>query len=152
MPNILIRHPSWTNVIREDGGISLEWSAYFSMADNVVNSMSQVPKEDLNNLPSTLSGLQQVVDDSDYDTLAAMIEALQHRVETLEAYVTEMLLVMDNPTCTVASLPPVAYDPDHPHIGNIGRTVMVTDEAGGATLAFSDATNWRRVQDRAVVS
>lgn len=31
-------------------------------------------------------------------------------------------------------------------------TIYVSDETGGATLAFSDGTNWRRVQDRAVVS
>lgn len=30
--------------------------------------------------------------------------------------------------------------------------IYVTDEAGGAVLAFSDGTNWRRVTDRAVVS
>lgn len=30
--------------------------------------------------------------------------------------------------------------------------VGVSDEAGGTTLAFSDGTDWRRVQDRAVVS
>jgi Protein of unknown function (DUF2793) len=33
-----------------------------------------------------------------------------------------------------------------------GATVMVPDEAGGAVLAFSDGTSWRRVTDRAVVS
>lgn len=44
---------------------------------------------------------------------------------------------------TVASLPPAA--------GNT-RLAVVTDEVGGATLAFSDGANWRRVQDRAVVS
>lgn len=30
--------------------------------------------------------------------------------------------------------------------------IYVSDETGGATLAFSDGTNWRRVQDRSVVS
>ena len=30
--------------------------------------------------------------------------------------------------------------------------VFVTDETGGAVLAFSDGTNWRRCTDRAVVS
>lgn len=30
--------------------------------------------------------------------------------------------------------------------------IYVSDETGGPTLAFSDGTNWRRVQDRAVVS
>lgn len=33
-----------------------------------------------------------------------------------------------------------------------GGFVNVTDEAGGYTMAFSDGTNWRRVQDRAIVS
>ena len=33
-----------------------------------------------------------------------------------------------------------------------GGTIYVPDETGGATLAFSDGTNWRRAQDRAIVS
>jgi hypothetical protein len=33
-----------------------------------------------------------------------------------------------------------------------GATVHVSNETGGAVLAFSDGTNWRRVTDRAVVS
>ena len=30
--------------------------------------------------------------------------------------------------------------------------IFVHDEVGGAVLAFSDGTNWRRVTDRAIVS
>lgn len=30
--------------------------------------------------------------------------------------------------------------------------VYVTDEVGGAVIAFSDGINWRRVTDRAIVS
>lgn len=30
--------------------------------------------------------------------------------------------------------------------------VFVSDESGGATLAFSDGTNWRRVTDNNIVS
>lgn len=45
---------------------------------------------------------------------------------------------------TVADLPSASDYEAH--------TVYVSDEAGGATIAFSDGTNWRRVQDRAVVS
>ena len=30
--------------------------------------------------------------------------------------------------------------------------IFVSDETGGAVLAFSDGTNWRRVTDRAIVS
>lgn len=33
-----------------------------------------------------------------------------------------------------------------------GGLIFVPDEAGGAIVAFSDGTNWRRVTDRAVVS
>lgn len=33
-----------------------------------------------------------------------------------------------------------------------GQMIFVSDEAGGATLAFSDGTSWRRVTDRAVIS
>ncbi len=33
-----------------------------------------------------------------------------------------------------------------------GQVVFVSDESGGAVLAFSDGTNWRRVTDRAIVS
>lgn len=33
-----------------------------------------------------------------------------------------------------------------------GEIVYVSDEAGGAVLAFYDGTNWRRVTDRAIVS
>jgi hypothetical protein len=33
-----------------------------------------------------------------------------------------------------------------------GAMIYVTDETGGAVPAFSDATNWRRVTDRAIIS
>jgi hypothetical protein len=35
---------------------------------------------------------------------------------------------------------------------NEGQIIYVSDETGGATLAFSDGTDWRRVQDRVVIS
>ncbi len=43
---------------------------------------------------------------------------------------------------TVATLP----------TGVSSGLIAVTDEAGGHTLAFYDGTDWRRVQDRAIVS
>lgn len=45
---------------------------------------------------------------------------------------------------TVATLPAAASFANH--------IVYVSNEAGGATLAFSDGSNWRRAQDRAIVS
>lgn len=47
------------------------------------------------------------------------------------------------PSYTVATLPPAE---------GAGQMVFVTNETGGAVLAFSDGAAWRRVTDRAVVS
>lgn len=46
---------------------------------------------------------------------------------------------------TVAALPSAAT------LGE-GAIIFVSDESAGATLAFSDGANWRRVQDRAIVA
>ena len=45
---------------------------------------------------------------------------------------------------TVATVPPAAL--------GAGQIVHVSNESGGAVLAFSDGTSWRRVTDRAVIS
>lgn len=45
---------------------------------------------------------------------------------------------------TVAELPDVSTYQN--------SMIFVSDETGGATIAFSDGTNWRRVQDRVIVS
>lgn len=44
---------------------------------------------------------------------------------------------------TKAQLPPASRP---------GQLAYILDEAGGAVVAFSDGTSWRRVTDRAVVS
>jgi Protein of unknown function (DUF2793) len=63
-----------------------------------------------------------------------------------------------NPTCRIDAAGPVrvgqyakAALPSAATSG-AGAMVFVSDEAGGAVLAFSDGTAWRRVTDRAVVS
>ena len=53
-------------------------------------------------------------------------------------------LVFQAKTFTVATAPTAA---DYPR-----GVIYVSNETGGATLAFSDGTNWRRVQDRAIIS
>lgn len=67
--------------------------------------------------------------------------------------VLEMLGLTDSGTSTVifqatshakAALPAAATYPR--------GVIYVSDETGGATLAFSDGTNWRRCQDRNIVS
>lgn len=46
---------------------------------------------------------------------------------------------------TVATLP-------SPVTAGAGRVLYVSDAAGGAIPAFSDGTNWRRVDTRAIVT
>ncbi len=41
---------------------------------------------------------------------------------------------------------------DLPTADKAGGVIYISDESGGAVLAFSDGTNWRRVTDRAVAS
>ncbi len=58
--------------------------------------------------------------------------------------VVEMVLgpAVQLPAYTVTTLP----------AATAAGFIYVSNEAGGATLAFADGTNWRRVQDRAIVS
>ena len=39
-----------------------------------------------------------------------------------------------------------------PNVGGGGGIIFVSDETGGATLAFSDGTNWRRATDLTIVA
>lgn len=39
-----------------------------------------------------------------------------------------------------------------PAVAPAGQIIYVSDEAGGAVIAFSDGTNWRRVTDRNIIS
>ena len=57
---------------------------------------------------------------------------------------TDTNLLFQPKTYTVATVPAAATYPR--------AIIYVSNETGGATLAFSDGTDWRRVQDRAVVS
>jgi hypothetical protein len=47
-------------------------------------------------------------------------------------------------TYTVATVPSAVTYPR--------ALIYVSNETGGATIAFSDGTNWRRVQDRAIIA
>ena len=46
---------------------------------------------------------------------------------------------------TISTLPSAS-------IHGAGSLIYISDEAGGATIAFSDGTNWRRMSDRTIVS
>ena len=57
---------------------------------------------------------------------------------------TDANLIFQPKTYTAATVPTASSYPR--------AIIYVSDEAGGAILAFSDGTDWRRVTDRAVVS
>lgn len=75
--------------------------------------------------------------------VSALFKVLSEYAQRLNAAVTN-----DGPiphvSYTVATVPDATiYE---------GSTIYVSNETGGKTLAFSDGTNWRRVQDRNIVS
>ena len=53
------------------------------------------------------------------------------------------------PGYAVANVPPANVWGDGTDFTSL---IMVSNETGGLTLAFSDGTNWRRVQDRAIIA
>jgi hypothetical protein len=64
----------------------------------------------------------------------------------LGSIVTSGIIVADAlivPTYTVTTLPPA---------NPAAQIIFVSNESGGAVLAFSDGTNWRRCTDRAIVT
>lgn len=62
----------------------------------------------------------------------------QANAGTLEALKPLLL-----PSFTVAGVPSASP---------AGQVIYVSNESGGAVLAFSDGTNWRRCTDRAIIS
>ena len=53
---------------------------------------------------------------------------------------------------TVATLPPATIWAGNSAPNIFSSLIYVYDESGGPTIAFCDGINWRRVQDRAIVS
>ena len=98
--------------------------AFAADADFGLTTDSVTLSEDLGDLAST--------DSTTYD-LGSIISA--------EGLIYPGQLVL--PQYTVGTLPSVSVT---------AQLIYVSDETGGATLAFSDGTNWRRVQDRNIVS
>lgn len=48
---------------------------------------------------------------------------------------------------------PIFAKADLPSASDYLRCIIyVSDDVGGATIAFSDGSDWRRVQDRAVIA
>lgn len=98
--------------------------------------------------PASLTSFSSVADYCQNHATSVQNELVDHALRLNSALVKNGTEGMSAPlplaVYLVADLPsPAAYS---------GGILSVSDEAGGYTLAFSDGTNWRRVQDRAVVS
>lgn len=73
--------------------------------------------------------------------LTATVASLQAQINRKQTVGT----VIELPSYTVVQLADVSPVPAN-------QAVIVSDEAGGRTMALSDGTDWRRVADGAVVS
>ena len=86
--------------------------------------------------------LGEVVDSND---LGSIIDVASSSLNlgglTISGILTPSTLIL--PSYTVATLP---------NANPAAQMVFVSDEAGGAVIAFSDGTNWRRMTDRQIVS
>lgn len=72
-------------------------------------------------------------------------EVLDTRLSDLERLKARYNPQIKASSYTVATVPSAAES-------GAGAIIYVSNESGGAVLAFSDATNWRRVTDRAIIS
>lgn len=84
----------------------------------------------------------QVLLEKLYDSGNPLINTNDHSGTYLDVTGERAITVL--PTYTVAGVPTASEW--------TRGMIYVSDEVGGATLAFSDGTNWRRVQDRIIVS
>ena len=95
------------------------------MADSTIGGLSAA---------GALDGTEEFAAVQDSATKMSLASAMKTYVNTIPVITVY----------TVATLPTVAT--------YAAGIIMVSDETGGYTMAFSDGTNWRRVQDRAIVS
>lgn len=112
------------------------------MSMNPVNSYPFITR------PASLTSFGSVADYCQNHATSVQNELVDHALRLNSALVKNGTEGMSAPlplaVYTVVTLPTAA--------SYAGGLIAVSNEAGGYTLAFSDGTNWRRVQDRAVVS
>lgn len=76
-------------------------------------------------------------------------EVLQEAITALSNEAQRRHQPVQLPSATVDQLE--GSDPRY-RAGGVSRVVLCTNDVDGATLAFSDGTNWRRATDLAIVS
>lgn len=124
MADTLNSPPIRSQVVDDGGRMTQPWAAWFTVLYRRIGEAL---------------GRSTTAIDADVSTALTGAGSLEARVSTLETATPNAF-----PSYIVAGVPAAA--------GHAGKTILVTDEAGGAVLAFSDGTAWRRVTDRAVIS
>ena len=124
MADTLNSPPIRSQVVDDGGRMTQPWAAWFTVLYRRIGEAL---------------GRSTTAIDADVSTVLSGAGSLELRVSILETAAPNPF-----PTYTVATVPAAA--------GHAGKTIFVSDEAGGAVLAFSDGTDWRRVTDRAVIS
>lgn len=90
-----------------------------------------------------------------YDRGAGAYKDFRINGLTVQVRANDTLALTASPTALTAALPMgfKSYTvATLPAATTAGQMIYVSDESGGAVMAFSDGTNWRRVTDRAIVS
>ncbi len=124
MADTLNSPPIRSQVVDDGGRMTQPWAAWFTVLYRRIGEAL---------------GRSTTAIDADVSTALTGASSLEARVSTLETAAPNSF-----PSYTVAGAPAAA--------GHAGKTILVSDESGGAVLAFSDGTDWRRVTDRAVIS
>jgi hypothetical protein len=139
MANMMIRHPAETQVVKKDGYISLEWSAYLSIYDKVVSPLTNVPSSDLNNIGTTLAGINDAIAQSGDSSLADLVNTLLAAVNAMNSRWKYLQIY----NCFLDSIP--VDDTDH-------QLINVLDASGGPTLAYWSGSEWLAVNDLSPVA
>lgn len=148
-------------IAQKDGRIGHSWYRFFAFIERLIGSVGSTPGTGLTtNANGQLTIANNGVADAmlrDSVALSVIGRPLNSTgdPQDIQAPANGFVLQRDAdllvfraprlPSYTVATVPNAAG------VG-AGTLIYVSNETGGATVAFSDATNWRRVQDRAIVS
>ena len=101
---------------------------------------SEFAGTDNNDFGSTIGAKASVSEDLGLITASASAELDLGSIGGEEITASELTL----PSYTVSTVPTAS--------ASTAQIIFVSDETGGATLAYSDGTNWRRLQDLAIIS
>jgi hypothetical protein len=140
-------------VIKTDGSVTLS----FTDAGGVGGSTTQVQY----NKSGVLSGDADFTFDDSTNTLQVtnldVMGSFSH-VEDYGSITQAANIVVDYGVVTVDDRQPTSHDSYTVAEANAltyinpGDMIFVSNETGGATMAFYDGTDWRRITDRAVIS